>query len=104
MRGLDKETRVQGALKDFKEKRYPSLRQVADAWSVEHTTVSRRTKGMVSRQKAQIHRQLLSPLEENQMYEWIMDIWQRNIPARVGMLNRLALNILKARELLLNHS
>ena len=94
----DMETRIQQALDALATNQYPSITQAATAYAVAATTLCRRLKGGKTRKEGQETAQCLTKLKEDELERWIVELTERNIPARVGMLNGMAATILAARQ------
>ena len=94
----DMETQIQQALDALATNKYPSITRAATAYAVAATTLRRRLKGGKTRKEGQETAQCLTKLEEDELERWIVELTERNIPARVGMLNGMAATILAARQ------
>ncbi|KAI9882252.1 MAG: hypothetical protein M1823_006006, partial [Watsoniomyces obsoletus] len=96
---INLEQRLKAALEGYHRREFSSLRQAAEALEVPRTTLTRRHNGTKNRREGAEHRQLLTGKEEKEMIDWLMEMFERNIPARVGMLNGMAGTIIEARQL-----
>ncbi len=94
----DLESRVQAALQDLRYNRYPSVRRAANAHSLSVATLARRYNGGGTRSSGQTTNQLLTTQEEAQLVQWLTEMTDRNIPARVNMINSMAGTIFTARQ------
>ena len=94
----DMETRIQQALNALATNQCPLIARAATAYAVAATTLRRRLKGEKTRSEEQENAQCLTRLEEDDLERWIVELTERNIPARVGMLNGIAATILAARQ------
>ena len=70
----NREIRLQQAIADYNSNRYQSIRAAAAANDIDHTTLSRRLKGQVSRQLAQELKQLYSDKQEELLVALILDL------------------------------
>jgi Tc5 transposase DNA-binding domain len=70
--GLD--TAVQAALADLDEGKYPSIRAAAAAYSLSSSTLARRRRNGLSRREAHSNQQILSPVQEDQLVQWILHL------------------------------
>lgn len=68
------EQKIQQALDDLDAQKFPSLRAVAKAHDIDHSTLTRRSKGGISKQEARSTQQLLSLHQENLLAQWILDL------------------------------
>lgn len=95
---IRRESQIQAALAAYQTNEFSSIERAAEAYSVAPKTLRQSVKGGLTRQESHRSQQRLMVLEESEMVEWIEELTQRNIPARVGMLNGMANTILRARQ------
>jgi hypothetical protein len=86
----NRELRLQQALQDLQTHKYPSIRAAAAANEVDHTTLSRRLKGQVSRSLARESQQLLSNQQEMLLKQWILDLEAQGHAATYTTIRELA--------------
>jgi Tc5 transposase DNA-binding domain len=65
---------VQAALQDLAEGKYPSVRAAAAAYSLNHATLRNRRAERPNRRESHAYRQILSPVQEDQLVEWILSL------------------------------
>jgi Tc5 transposase DNA-binding domain len=68
---------IQAAIEDLLAARFRSVREVAAAYSIPPTTLTRRLRSGQSRQISHNHQQTLSPDQEERLVQWIMDLEQQ---------------------------
>ena len=70
------ESQILAALQHLVEHPKTSIRQVASLFNVSRSTLSRRLLDGLSRTTAQAHRQLLSPVQESLLVDWVLQLEQ----------------------------
>jgi hypothetical protein len=71
---MQREQKIQLALKDFNSGVYKTLRQAAAAHRVSKSTLTDRYNGKPTRRQARVRQQLLSPQQEELLCKWILDL------------------------------
>src|SRR4051794_14203045 len=71
---MQREQKIQLALKDFNSGVYKTLRQAAAAHRVSKSSLTDRYNGKPTRQEARATQQLLSPQQEELLCKWILDL------------------------------
>ncbi len=95
---IRQESQIQAALAAYRKNEFSSIERAAEAYSIAPRTLHRRAKDGLIREESHEGERKLNPLEESEMVRWIEELTERNIPARVGMLNGMANTILRARQ------
>ena len=85
------------ALEGLADGTYSSFSQASSATKTSRTTVTRRYKGGLSRREAQVHRQLLSPEEEQALAKWVGHLSCTGHPVHHSFIRELADEIRKPR-------
>lgn len=92
---LDKEKQIQLAIESWKQAEYPSIRQTADAYGVNRTTLSRRYNGQtIERRKAHGFQQRLSNTQERFLVNWITNLDRQGLPPTFSRVREMATRIL----------
>lgn len=68
------EQALQDAQDAYSRNEYPSIRAAATAYGVDRMTLGRRLKGGNTRQQARASQQALSPVQEDLLIKWIIDL------------------------------
>ena len=71
---MSTENRIQLALADLETKRFTSVRKAAEFYSVPRSTLQDRFNGKPTRQEGHSYRQVLSPLQEEMLAKWCLDL------------------------------
>jgi helix-turn-helix, Psq domain len=65
---------VQAALQDLRDEKCPSIRAAAAAYSLTYSTLWSRLNQRPNRRESHADQQLLSPVQENRLVLWILDL------------------------------
>jgi DDE superfamily endonuclease/Tc5 transposase DNA-binding domain len=87
------EDRIDEALYSLHVQKYPSIRQAAAAYSLSHRTLARRWNGAVSREEARQNEQILSPIQEEKLADWIVQLERRGHAPSHPQVRQMALRI-----------
>ena len=71
---MSTESRIQLALEDLKTERFTSVRKAAEFYSVPRSTLQRRVNGTPTRQIARAEQQILSPVQEDMLAQWCLNL------------------------------
>ena len=69
-----REANIQAASDALENGEFPSIRAAAEAYGLDHSTLSRRLRGGRTRREAREEQQLLSPAQEEVLKRWIVDL------------------------------
>ncbi len=95
---LDLELQVKAALVDLWYNRYPSVQRTTTAHSILIATLAHRYNGAVNKSAGQTSKQLLTTQKETLLVQWLIDLTEKMVPARVNMINSMAGTILAVRD------
>lgn len=84
---------VQAALQDLIDEKYPSIRAAAAAYSLTYSTLWNRVNHRPNRRESHADQQLLSPIQENRLVLWILDLEQQGHAPTHAQLREMALKI-----------
>src|SRR5215470_18319924 len=87
---MDREARIQAALRGLESGQYKSVHAAAKAEDVPYTTLIYRRKGGQARHNAHSHQQACTQAEEEVLVKWIQRWHSQGFPIRHGMLHNTA--------------
>jgi hypothetical protein len=87
---IQKEGRLELALRDYTQGKFKSLSAAAKAYNITRSTLQRRLAGIPSRLDSDSNARLLSPTEENSLEQWILSMDQRGMPPRLALVKDMA--------------
>jgi hypothetical protein len=70
---MNKDQKIAVVLQDLDSGVFPSLRQAAAAYNIDHGTLSRRRRGQRSRVEAHVYEQKLTPELEGMLVQWLIE-------------------------------
>src|SRR5579862_9718638 len=91
---MDREARIQAALRNLENGQFKTLRAAAEATDVSRSTLSYRRKGGQAKHKAHPDQQACTPEEEQALIEWIRRWHSQNFPIRHAMLRDMARHLI----------
>jgi hypothetical protein len=94
---LSKEGRMSLAVASFQNNPYQTKRTLAAAFDVIHSTLRTRLRGILPRHETTPVNVKMSPLEEQSLVQWILDLDQRGFPPQIIDVRRMADVLLAAR-------
>lgn len=95
---LDRERRITLAMKSLSNGEAKSISQAAERFCIPKSTLHGRVHGHhVAAKDSQAHNQRLSPLEEEQLVDWIQELARCHLNPRLNQINYMAEVVLRAR-------
>jgi hypothetical protein len=94
---LSKEGRMSLAVASFQNNPYQTKRTLAAAFDVPESTLRTRLRGILPRHETTPVNVKMSPLEEQSLVQWILDLDQRGFPPQIIDVRRMADVLLAAR-------
>jgi hypothetical protein len=92
-----REGRLSLAIYSIQKKRISTPTRAAALYTIPRTTLRRRLQGALPKAAANAQKRKLSPIEEQSLVQWILDLDQRGFPPHIIDVRRMADALLAAR-------
>jgi len=95
---IENEDKIQKAVEELSQGKFPSVRAAAKAHDVSHVTLGRRLKGGRSMHEAHEDEQTLTKAEEKALVQWITQMTATGHPVRHAFIREMAQHIERSRH------